>query len=106
MEKNANSIEAKLEYDPKNNTLNGKPFVGTEVQLGPDKSRPRECGYCFYHEDDGRIYKDCHLGSNSNSAHKFFGIPTNQILPKRIESQGRTIQTGNYCPSFVDFTAD
>ncbi|PIZ52495.1 hypothetical protein COY27_00085 [Candidatus Woesearchaeota archaeon CG_4_10_14_0_2_um_filter_33_13] len=105
MNEDTNSIEAKLEYDPVKNTLNGKPFVAKESPFY-EKTIERACGNCFYHEDDGRPYRDCHLGSDGSSAHRFFGIPTDQVLPKTTEHQGKKIETGNYCPSFLDFRHD
>ncbi len=72
-------------FNPADNTLNGQPFIGTEVALADILHRPaegtvpRKCSLCFYVKKHG---KGCG-GALDNGTHKEVAKNNSAIVGKK-----------------------
>lgn len=100
--------------------ISGKPFAfiaehvdwAAEYQKhleGPDSHidfspttgiSQRTCDNCFYRTGPDNPDNDCQL--LNNDAKIFFGLPINEVLPKKIDGK----EVGHYCPNWVDADAE
>lgn len=112
----------KAGYNATENTLNGQPFIATEVDFGKayekflanggDKEAdirprsgvvPRTCGLCFYrsekHPGCGGV---CDNGTHEEIAKKQFGYKRGELMPEQIDRK----EVGNFCSHWLDFDAE